>query len=68
MTMEGERVCLGKADLSRAARDFRPVLSFYYCHRMTNLESTPKFAHTLANDCSEHTGCLTLDTLALLSV
>ena len=40
MTMEGERVCLGKADLSRAARDFRPVLSFYYCHRMTNLEST----------------------------
>ena len=26
---------------------------------------TPKFAHTLANDCSEHTGCLTLDTLAV---
>lgn len=27
---------------------------------------TPKFAHTLANDCSEHTGCLALDTLWLL--
>ena len=30
---------------------------------------TPKFAHILANDCSEHTRCLTLDTLwPLLSV